>query len=138
LVIGEKNNMAAEVSVSTILELTGLGSEEFISNKFTSGTTPYEVIKGKPLFGDTAHTLDLGDIAAGKGYLLYLKAITNNFYFILGATTGTPAVNNSHLYLAEGEHCVLPINPNATIMTGIRYIGSASTAQLEYMLIGKE
>jgi len=130
--------MAAEVSVSTILSLTGLGSEEQVSNKFTSATTPYEVLKGKPLTGTTASTLDLGDIAVGKGYLLYLKAITDDFYFILGATSGTPAAANAHLLLVEGEHTVLPINPNATMMTGIRFVGDAATAQLEYLLIGKE
>jgi len=86
--------------------------------------------------GNTAFNLDLGDIAAGKGYILWLYAITGNFYFKLGATSGTPVATDSHLYLPEGEAYPIPINPNATAMSGVRGVSDSANGKLEYVLVG--
>lgn len=113
------------------------GSETEVSLSFTSGTAPAEVVKGQPVVSNTAFTLNLGDIAAGSGYILWLRAIVGNFYFILGATTGDPDADNSHLYIPEGEAYPIPINPDASMMTGIRGISDeATTGKLGYVLVG--
>ena len=92
--------MAAEVNILVGLEVTGLGGREDTRfNRFTSGTTPTEIVRGKPVIGNTAATLNLGDIAAGSGYILYLEAIIGNLYVKLGVTTGTPAAADSRGFL---------------------------------------
>lgn len=129
--------MAAELNISTLFEITGLYSgDESIPNRFTSASTPAEVVKGTPITGTTATTLDLGDIAAGSGFSLYLEALTGNFYIKLGATTGIPLSTDSHLYIPEGEHTVLSINPDSTAMPGIRFVGDDASSQLLYVLVG--
>jgi len=129
--------MAAELKVKTLYEVSGLYSgKELKPASFTSATTPTELVKGCPVTGTTATTIDLGDIAAGKGFSLYLEALTGNFYIKLGATTGDPILTDSHLYLEEGGHTAIPINPNATAMSGIRFIGDDASSQLLYILVG--
>jgi len=129
--------MAAELTVRTAFDVTGIYSnDEHIPHAFTSGTTPAEVVKGSPVTGTTATSLDLGDIAAGSGFALYLEAITGNFYVKLGATTGTPVATDSHIYLEEGAHTQIALNPNATAMPGIRFVGDDASSQLLYVLVG--
>ena len=130
--------MAAELNLWSLTEISGLYSgDESIAKKFTA-TTPVEVVKGSPVTGTTGTTIDLGDIAAGSGYLLYLEAITGNFYVKLGATSGDPISTDSHLYILEGEGYNIPINPNATAMAGVRFIGDDASSQLLYLLIGPD
>jgi hypothetical protein len=128
--------MAAEVKIVCRCEVTGLGDSVSVKKSFVSGTTPAETVNSRASVADSAFTLDLGDIAAGSGFLLYLRAITGNFYFKLGETSGTPAAADSHLYIPEGEAYVIPITPNATSMPGVRGISDSSSGELEYMLIG--
>lgn len=128
--------MAAEVTIFSGIEITSLGTIESVWKKFTSGTTPAETARGKPILGNTAATLDLGDIAAGSGYLLYIGAITGNVYVKLGATSGTPGATDSHLYIPEGEYYIVPLNPNATAIAGIRVVTDDASGQIEYLLIG--
>lgn len=129
--------MAAELTVNSLFEVSGLYSgKEIKPARFTSATTPAEIFKGTPVTGTTATTLDLGDIAAGSGFSLYLEALTGNFYIKLGATSGTPASTDSHLYLEEGGHTAIPINPDATAMPGIRFVGDDASSQLLYILVG--
>lgn len=131
--------MAGEITVTIKIDATGIGggSDDPAELSFTHGTTPVEVTRGKPIVGDSAFTLDLGDVAAGSGFLLYLRALVGNFYFKLGATSETPVATDSHLYIAEGEAYPVPINPNATAMAGIRGVSDqATTGQLEYILYG--
>ena len=128
--------MSAELNLWSVTEINGLYSgDENIAKKFTA-TTPVEVVKGSPVTGTAATTIDLGDIAAGSGYLLYLEAITGNFYVKLGSTSGDPVLTDSHLYILEGEGYPIPINPNATAISGIRVIGDDASSQLLYMLVG--
>ena len=130
--------MAAELNITSIFEITGLYTgDDILVDKFTATNVPVEVVKGCPITGTTGTSIDLGDIAAGKGFSLYLEAITGNFYIKLGATTGDPVLTDSQIYLLEGEHCVLPINPNATAMPGVRFIGDDASSQLLYVLVGK-
>jgi len=129
--------MAAEASVTQIIEVTGLsGGDENRAHKFASALTPAETVQGKPIIANSAVTLDLGDVAAGKGFLLYVEALAGNVYVKLGATTGTPTSTDSHLYIPEGEGYIIPINPNATAMPGIRLISDGSDGQIKYFLIG--
>lgn len=129
--------MAATAKVATKLTITPTtGNETEVSLSFTAGTPPAEILKNQAVVADSAFTLDLGNIAAGSGYILWLYAITGNFYFKLGATSGDPANTDSHLYIAEGEAYPVPINPNATAMPGIRGISDSSSGKLEYLLVG--
>ncbi len=129
--------MAAEVSVSNIVEITALaGGDESRSIKFTHGTTPAETVQGKPIIGNSAVTLDLGDIAAGSGFLLYLEALVGNVYVTLGSTSATPSATASHLYILEGEGYTIPINPNSTAMPGVRLLSDSATGQIKYILVG--
>lgn len=129
--------MAAEVTIGQSIEITALaGGDESRVIKFTSGTTPAETVQGKPIISNSAVTLDLGDIAAGSGYLLYLEALVGNVYVKLGATSGTPVNTDSHLYILEGEGYTIPINPNATAVAGIQLVSDSATGQVKYILIG--
>ena len=129
--------MAAEVSITQIMEVTALaGGDEFINHKFTSGTTPTETVQGKPIIANTAVTLDLGDIAAGAGYLLYVEALVGNVYVLLNATAGTPLLTTAELYIKQGDGFIIPINPNATAMAGVRLISDSATGQIKYFLVG--
>ena len=57
--------MAGTLNVWSNIEIDGLYSGvENIPKKFTA-TAPVEVVKGCPVVGTTATTLDLGDIAVG-------------------------------------------------------------------------
>lgn len=129
--------MAAEATITSGVEVTALaGGDEGRLIKFTSGTTPAETVQGKPIIANTAVTLDLGDIAAGSGYLLYLEALVGNVYVLLGATSGTPLSTTADLYIPEGEGYPIPINPNATAMPGIRLISDDASGQVKYILVG--
>ena len=129
--------MAATLEVNTLFVIDGLFSgKEARPNRFTHGTAPAEIVKGCPVTGTTAASLDLGDIAVGSGFCLYMEALVGNFYVKLGATTGTPLSTDSHLYAKTGQGYVIPINPNATAMPGIRFVGDSATAQLLYCLVG--
>lgn len=129
--------MAATVDIVQMIEVLALaGGAEWRNVKFTSSTTPTETVQGKPIIANSAVTLDLGDIAAGSGYLLYLEALVGNVYVLLGATTGIPVSTTAELYIKEGEGYVIPINPNATAMPGIRLISDSATGQVKYILVG--
>ena len=129
--------MAAELTVRQHIEVTGLaGGEEYRIHSFTSGTTPAETVQGKPIIADSAVTLDLGDIAAGKGYALYVEALVGNLYILLGATSGTPLSTTAQLYIPEGEGYVIPINPNSTAVPGVQVISDDSDGQIKYFLVG--
>jgi hypothetical protein len=129
--------VAAECKVTQRIEVTDLaGGDEHANTLFTSGTTPAETVRGKPIIADSAVTLDLGDIAAGSGFALYIEALVGNLYILLGATSGTPLSTTAELYIPEGEGYVIPINPNATAMPGIRVISDSATGQIKYFLVG--
>lgn len=129
--------MAAIVDISQTIEIRDLaGGDEWRIHKFTSASTPAETIQGKPIIANSAVTLDLGDIAAGSGFLLYIEALVGNLYVLLGATDGTPGAANSELYIPEGEGYVIPINPNATAMPGIRLLSDDASGQIKYILVG--
>jgi len=129
--------MAAEVSITQVIEVNSLtGGDEHIVHKFTHTTVPTELVSGRPIIANTAVTLDLGDIAAGAGFLLYVEALVGNVYVLLNATAGTPILTTAELYILEGEGYTIPINPNATAMAGVRLISDSATGQIKYMLIG--
>ena len=129
--------MAATVTVTQAIEVTDLaGGDEFINHRFTT-TTPTETVTGRPVVSNTAVTLDLGDIAAGSGFLLYVEALVGNVYILLGAVAGTPEDTTAELYIKEGEGYTIPINPNSTAIPGIRLISDEeTTGKFKYMLIG--
>ena len=76
-------------------------------------------------------------IAAGSAISIYMETIVGNIYIKLGATFGDPVATDSHIYLLAGEHCVVPLNPNATAMAGIRYITDSASGRLLYLVTGK-
>mgnify|MGYP001605672117 CR=1 FL=1 len=128
--------MAASLSLTQIISLTGSNQDRTIANKTTVGGTVTEALEQSPILGTTAASLDLGNIAAGSGFFLYMEAMVGNFYVKLGATTGDPVATDSHLYIRAGEGYSIPINPNATAMAGIRVIGDSATSVLRYFLVG--
>ncbi len=127
--------MAAEAKYTTNLQVTGLGEELNCKNTKTSATTPEEKIKLYSVLGASAETLKLGDIAAGDGFLLYMKAVSGNFYIDLGSTSSTPSSSTSTIYIVEGNSALVPINPDSSAMPGIRVKGSVSGASLEYAIV---
>jgi len=129
--------MAAELNILNGFILTGSGHDVTKLEKTAHTDTPYETAEGAPVVGTTAGNLDLGDIAAGKPFALFFKAITGNFYIKLGATSGDPVLTDSHLYIQEGESYTIPLNPNATAMAGVRYIGDDASSKFYYCLVGK-
>jgi len=130
--------MAAEVTVTQVIEVNSLtGGDEYLCHKFTNGNTPAELVSGRPIIANTSVTLDLGDIAAGSGFLLYVEALVGNVYILLNATAGDPILTTAELYILEGEGYTLPLNPNSTAMTGVRLISDSATGQIKYWLIGK-
>ena len=130
--------MAAELKITSTLEITGLYTgNESLTKTFTAGDAPAEVVKHCPITGTVGTSVDLGAIAAGAGISIYMEAITGNFYIKLGATAGDPVATDSHVYLLAGQHCIIPLNPNATAMAGIRYISDSATGKLLYLLVGK-
>ena len=129
--------MAAEVNIAQIIEVTALaGGDEGRIIKFTHSVVPTETVQGKPIIANAAVQLDLGDIAAGSGYLLYLEALVGNVYVLLGATAGTPLSTTAELYIKEGTGYIIPINPNATAIPGVRLISDSATGQVKYILVG--
>jgi len=128
--------MAASLTLTQIIELAGSNQNRIIAKKTTCASVPSEALEQCPVLGTTGTTLDLGDIAAGKGFFVYLEACVGNFYVKLGATSGDPVLTDAHLYIKEGEGYPIPINPNATAMAGIRVIGDSATAVLRYFLVG--
>jgi hypothetical protein len=129
--------MAATVEITQVVEVIGLaGGDDVCVTKFTHSSTPTEIVKGKPIIANTAVTLDLGDIAAGSGFVLYIEALVGNVYVLLNATSGTPVSTTAELYIREGTGYTIPINPNATAMAGIRLVSDSATGQIKYMLVG--
>lgn len=128
--------MSAELAIKQWIEITGLGGGDDSRVHAFNATTPAERFCGVPVVGNTAFTLDLGDIAAGSGYCLYIEAITGNLYVKLGATSGTPVSTDSHLYIKEGEGYTIPINPDATAMPGIQMVSDSATGKIMYKLVG--
>jgi len=128
--------MTASLSLTQVIDLSGSNQDRIIANKTTVGVTPTEALEQCPVLGTASATLDLGDIAAGKGFFIYMEAVGGNFYVKLGATTGDPVLTDSHLYIKSGEGYCVPINPNATAMPGIRVKGDDAAAVLRYFLVG--
>lgn len=86
--------MAATLDIFQMLEIIGLsGGNESKAIKFTKGQTPAEITSGRPIIGETAYNLDLGDIAAGKGFCLYLEALVGSLYVTLGITDWATATD---------------------------------------------
>jgi len=129
--------MAATLNITSIFEVDGLytGNEVLIT-KYTTENTPNEITKQSPVTGTTATLLEMGSIAAGSAFSLYLEALIGNFYIKLNSTAGTPLSTDSQIYLLEGQHTVIPINPDATAMAGVMYVGDEAGAQLLYVLVG--
>lgn len=128
--------MAASLNITSIVEISGSNQDRTICKKTTHASTPTEVLEQSPVLGSSAATIDLGDIAAGSGFFIWLEASVGNFYIKLGATSGTPGATDSHFYITEGTGYAIPLNANATAMPGIRVVGDSATAVLHYCLIG--
>jgi hypothetical protein len=131
--------MAATLDIYQMLEVIGLsGGNESKAIKFTKGQTPAEITSGRPIIGDTAYDLDLGDIAAGSGFCLYLEALVGSLYVTLGwvNTDPDPSATTSHLYISQGEGYIIPLNFNSTAMPGIGILSNNASGQISYKLIG--
>jgi len=128
--------MAASLSITQIIELSGSNQDRIIPKKTVHTNVPTEALEQSPVLGNEAASLDLGNIDAGDGFFIYLEAIVGNFYIKLGATSGTPTATDSHLYIQEGEGYSIPINPNATAIPAIRVVGDSVSSVLHYFLVG--
>jgi hypothetical protein len=130
--------MAATAVVAvklTVTPTTGTPTEGALS--FTSSVAPYEVSPQRAVVANSAFNIDFGHIAAGSGYLLWVYAITGNFYFKFNSASGDPVLTDSHLYVREGEAYPIPINPNSTAFAnGIRGISDSATGEIEYFIVG--
>lgn len=125
-----------ELKITNIVRVSGLGNDDPKVHGFTSTSTPAELAGGVSSVGVTAGSLDFGDIAVGSAVMLWFRALTGNFYLKLGVTTGTPILTDAHLYIKEGESYPIPLNPNSTAMSGIRYVSDSASGKMEYRLVG--
>ena len=123
--------MAAEVSVSASVELTGLGLNRFFQDKSVDGTTPTAATYNyRVLAVAGAHeALDLGDVATET--ILAIRAIDFDLNVDLSYTAAT---FRTSFTLEAGEPAALIPNPGGTIW--VDSVESDETPAYEYLLIG--
>ena len=132
--------MAGVATVDIKVKVTGLGTD-IVSENSATMTVPVEVQKGYTVL-ETATTtaLQLFDaidhIALAKIYGVYIKAVVGTVYITPDtAGTGTITSATADLVLNVGEACYIPVNPGGNL--GFLVDGSAVTAAIEWMIIGK-
>ncbi len=123
--------MVAEVSVSTSVELTGLGLNRFFQDRAIDGTTPtgatynYRVLT----ITNIDEALDLGDVSTGT--ILAIRAIDKDLKVDLNYTGGT---FRTSFTLVAGKPAALIPNPEGDIYV-VNDAGT-DTPAFEYLLIG--
>lgn len=122
--------MAASVTVSSRVELDGLGKSLYMRDVATDGTTPtastynYRVLA----VADTAEALDLGDVATVS--VLMIRAID----YDLDIDLDYDSAFDADLTVKAGEPAAVIMNPAGTLY--VKNNGSSETPAFEYLCIG--
>lgn len=122
--------MTAQVDISVIVELTGLGKNQDFIDKATDGTTPtaatynYRVLAT----GDTAEALDLGDISTVQG--IAIKAID----YDLDIDCDYVSAFDADMTVKAGEPAAIIMNPAGTVY--VKNNGAGETPAYEYLCWG--
>lgn len=120
--------MAAEVDISLIMELMGLGEEVQFSDKFTGTTTPTRVLHQYMVqaTADTDEAIAVGDV--GTIELIIMKCISND----VDVDTSYSAAFSAEIEIQEGEFAIF--KPVGTVRIMNDDAGEQST--VEYWVIG--
>ena len=123
--------MAAEVTVSVSVELTGLGLNRFFQDRAVDGTTPTAATYNYRVLAATnsEEALDLGDISVET--ILAIRAIDKDLDVDLSYTAAT---FRTSFTLVAGEPAALIPNPGGDIYV-INNTGT-DTPAYEYLLCG--
>jgi hypothetical protein len=120
--------MAAEMKVTLLGELTGLGKSEEFPELFVTTTTPTSKAKIYQLqtTDQAAEALSLGDVTTV--HLIVIKAVTNHTQI----DTSFSAAFHSEIDLQEGEVAVF--KPSGTVY--INNVDSGKKFTVEALVIG--
>lgn len=128
LPILKRGNMAAECTINILAEVTGLGKELKIPERFSTTSVPTRVFYQYMIqaVADTAEALAVGDV--GTIQLIVMKCITND----VDVDTSYSASFNAEIEIQEGEMAIF--KPTGTIQIKNDDAGELST--VEYWVIG--
>ena len=132
--------MAGAAVVDIKVKVTGIG-DDVVANSSATMTVPVEVQKGYTVLSTATTTAvqlfdEIDHIALAKIYGVFIKAVVGTVYIgVDTAGTGTLTSATADLVLNVGESCYLPINPAGNL--GLTVDGSAVTAAIEWMILGK-
>lgn len=122
--------MAAELTVSVIAELSGLGQNTSFTDKGTDGTTPtaggymYRTLTT----ADADEALDLGDVATVT--CIVIRAVTNDLDIDLDYVSSFDV----DLTIKAGEPAAVITNPAG--VTQVKNNGAGETPVYEYLIVG--
>lgn len=123
--------MAAELTVSVIAELTGLGQDISFLDKGTDGTTP-TATTGRQYrtlaVADTDEVLNYGDVSTVT--CIIIRAVTNDLDIDLDYSSSF----SKDLTINAGEPCAVIMNPVG--ITRVKNNGSAETPVFEVWVVG--
>ena len=124
--------MAAQCEVKIFANVTELGEEQKIAERFTTTNTPEAVQYGYgTVLSTSMEAIALGQVAASLIDVMYVKSIDNTMYVNPVSSSG-----NKVLKIASGESCVFHPNvSNAVLSVGI--ICSTAGAKYEYLIVGQ-
>lgn len=132
--------MAGELTVRTVVSLTGLGDDVSIDSDAVTMTVPVAFQKGYTVLTAATTTavqlFDLVDhIALADIYGVYLRCKVGTAYILVDtAGTTTFAAAAADLILNVGEPCWLPINPAGNL--GLALDGVGVTTAVEWLVVG--
>lgn len=128
--------MTASCSVTIAAEVTELGAELSVRQKFTTLSTPTAVTKQYRTLttADTPEMLALGDVAVSVADGIWFKATGDEFWIDTTVSTGGTASDFvRELHVPDGKSAWFS-PPQGT--TSIAVLASTAAA-FEYMVIGK-
>lgn len=120
--------MAASFSVGIIAELTGLGKDICLTEKFSTTTAPTRGMYHYAVqdVADTAQALDVGDV--GTVELIVIKCVAND----VDIDTSYVSSFVAEITVNEGEVAIF--KPTGTVW--INNDDSAETSTVEYLVAG--
>lgn len=120
--------MAAECNVNIIAQLTGLGSLQEFSKRFSTTSTPARAVYHYMIqaTADTAEALEVGDVSTID--LIILKCVSND----VDLDTTYSSSFSAEITVNEGEVCCF--KPYGTVYFRNNDSGESST--IEYLVVG--
>ena len=125
--------MAGAATVTSKIYITGLGTDAEATNSSTVAT-PVEFMKQYNIISVPLN-LDTGNITLTAVYGLWLKAEVGTLYVKLNDTSTAVTLASAETVLSAGASDYYSINPANN--AGIRIGGSAASAAVSYVVLGK-